>query len=201
MNTEHLDRLTLARSENLRMKAALELARQRAADSEIARQDAEQRHANTVADAMLAGDKTPSKPASLSAIQSADDSADAALAIIEARAKSAQGELDGAAYRLVEDAITDLAQRRAIASRQALRDLIAPITALVASIGLNGARYAAAELVSRPFMDSSGDEITKLAELVPEVGQIRAMFDIKAGEEHTVPSPADIGALVDEVRK
>jgi hypothetical protein len=201
MNTQHLDRLTAARADLQRMRTALELARQRAADAETARQEAEQKHANTVADALLASDKTPSKPAALSAIQSADDSADAALAVIESRVRSAEGELQNAAHCLVEDSINTLAQSRASESREALKALVAPFEALIAAVGLNGARYAATEMLGRPFKDDSADAITKIVELVPEAQHIRQAWDIRCAEVHVLPSPDEIATLVDEARK
>ena len=196
MNTDHLDRLNLARTENQRMQSALVLAKQRAMDTENARQEAELAHANLVANALLDGGKTPVKPASLSAIQSADESADAALAIIEARAKSAEGELQNAASDAVIFAVTELGKLRALESRAALEALIMPFRSLIAAVGINAARYAVAELISRPHADRSNDAISEIVQLVPEASQIRQLADIKFAEEHVTPSPSEIAEMV-----
>lgn len=195
------DRLTDARANAEKLRAALVRATAHAAATEVARCDAEAKHCALVADALVDDGKPPAKPASLSALQAADDAADLALAEIEKRLKSAEGEAIGAAHALAETSISELAQRRAIESRQALRDLIAPFENLIAALGLSGARYAATEMIGRPFKDESATDITRIAELVPEVGQIRIMADIRFPEAHVLPSPAEIAVLVDEVRK
>ena len=74
MDTSPFDRLADARANLAKTNAATAAALLRAAESERARAAAESRHAETVADSFLSGEKVPPKPPALSAAQALDDS-------------------------------------------------------------------------------------------------------------------------------
>jgi hypothetical protein len=106
--------------------AALTEIRSRASLTEKARVDAEAEHAQRVADALIAGEKLPSKPALLSAAQSADDATDAALVLIEQRHTAL-------AIQVEEAASAELADHIAAADRVRLEQLATAVPAFLSA--------------------------------------------------------------------
>lgn len=190
-----IDRLNETRTANERCKSAHLIARQRAVESEIARSEAEFRHANTLADALMNGQELPKKPSQLSSLQTSDDLADSALAIIERRAELAAGAQAGAAAELVEASLSALANDRHAASREAMVTMIAPFKILIAALGRPAAVNVVTELMNMAWTDDSMTAVTAIADLAPEVQNPRGMWEVRSAEMRVTPTTAEIAAL------
>ena len=187
------DRLIDARANLQKLRAAVAVARQRASDAETARLTAEQAHAATVADALLDGKATPAKPSSLSTIQAADDSADAALALLEHRLTLADGECRSASVAEVQAGIDRLTKDSHGAARVALKGLAKESQALASAIGGEAARDVLRTVITLPFREADHlAEVSRLASTVPEVSAVAELARIAFSEARVVPDQAEI---------
>jgi hypothetical protein len=113
-----------------RLRLAIERAERIAAESELARQQAEHEHAVKVAEAMLADKPMPAKPAELSKLQAADDASACALELLRQRLVQVEGAHrtgEQAEAQAEHDAAWDDALKNSKRATVLLRDIAALI--------------------------------------------------------------------------
>lgn len=126
--TTGIERASQRLAEIAQMRDAIQRAEQIAADTERARIEAEREHANKVADALLTGSKMPAKPASLSAVQAADQATDAALESLRKRLTTLEATHTVAVSVEVDADMLDHIRRCRDAKAEALAQLKAAAT-------------------------------------------------------------------------
>lgn len=203
--TEHLPTdetraaLTVAIVNHDRLREAVARATARAAEAEIARAHAEEKHAGLVADALMDDKPTPPKPAGLSAVQSADDSADAALELLHRRLLAAEGMAHSAASQHLEAGMKIVIDEQVQAGADALARLVKAAADLNAARGTNHLRTAL-ELVSQRTCDD-GLHLTAvrvLAAEVPQIAQAVGLYEIRLAEAVRPISSESITAILEQ---
>ena len=191
MNTqpEHIstdetrDALAAALANRDKLKEAVTRAITRAADAEVARSAAEENHAAVVADALFDDKPTPGKPAALSAVQAADDSADAALELLNRRLLAAEGVAHTAAVVHVEAKLAVIIADQVKAGDEALVRLVQAAVDLHAPRGTSVLR-SALELCSQ-YNWPEGQTLVAvraLAAEVPLIPRVAAIYESRLAE-------------------
>lgn len=196
MDTSPFDRLADARATLAKTNAATAAALLRAAESERARAGQESRHAETVADSFLNGDKVPAKPPGLSAAQALDDSCAAALAILERRQVEASGAVHSAACAVLDSRLNELVEVRHAAARDAARMIVEGAKNLAHTLGLNVARSVLASVAVLPMRDDLHMvAVHELAGELPELVNIAGLAHVRFTEAHLVPNADELTNL------
>ena len=166
-----------------RLKEAVTRATARAAEAEIARANAEEKHAALVADALMEDRATPSKPATLSAVQAADDSADAACELLNRRLLASEGAVHGAAAAHLEAGMKLIIDDQVHAGTDALARMVKAAADLNAARGIGHMRNAM-ELISQRTWDDGLHlvAVQGLAAEVPQISQVVGMYGIRIAE-------------------
>ena len=206
---EPLTPLQAARVSRDRLALALATAQSRAVLTERQRAEAEEAHASTVADALCSGQKTPVKPATLSALQSADDAADAALAIIEARLATASGEVQSLAHEAALAVVRSHAERAVAMAHDGRHQVVAGFARLVAGAGVAHARLIAEDILSwNQWPDDTRQRaVAAVRDEVPELASVAGLASSIFDEAATrMPrfvhhDPEGFAALVAQIKK
>lgn len=203
--TEHLptDETRAALSAALvnrdRLLEAVARATARAAEAELARADAEERHANVVADALLDDKPTPAKPAALSAVQAADDSADAALELLNRRLLAAEGMAHGASTAHVDATLEIIISDQVKAGTDALSRLVQAASGLNSARGTNHLRSALELVGLHNWTDGLGlSAVRTLASEVPMIPSVIGLYEVRIAESVRPLSPQTITAILTE---